>query len=71
MQNDQGELIPTRTLTGWRVCIDYRKLNVVTRKDHFPLSFIDQIFEKIACQSFYCFLNGYSEYNQVSIHPED
>ena len=60
VKNDQGELIPTRTPTGWRVCIDYRKLNAVTRKDHFPLPFIDQILEKLAGQSFYCFLDGYS-----------
>jgi len=42
-QNDQAELIPTRTPTGWRVCIDYRKLNIVTRKDHFSLHIIDKI----------------------------
>jgi len=45
MQNDQGKLIPTRTPIGWRVCIDYRKLNAVTCKDHFPLPFINQILE--------------------------
>ena len=39
--NEKNELIPTRTVTGWRVCIDYRKLNIATRKDHFPLPFID------------------------------
>ena len=41
IRNDRNELIPTRTVTGWRVCIDYRKLNTATRKDHFPLPFID------------------------------
>nr|GEW57702.1 DNA-directed DNA polymerase [Tanacetum cinerariifolium] len=39
--NDNNKLIPSRTVTGWRVCIDYRKLNDATRKDHFPLLFID------------------------------
>ena len=43
VKNENNELIPTRTVTGWRVCIDYRKLNLVTRKDHFPLPFLDQI----------------------------
>ena len=41
IRNEKNELIPTRTMTGWRVCIDYRKLNTVTRKYHFPLPFID------------------------------
>ncbi|GKD91535.1 hypothetical protein Tco_1367042, partial [Tanacetum coccineum] len=44
--NDENELIPTRLVTGWRVCIDYRKLNEATRKDHFPLPFMDQMLEK-------------------------
>lgn len=41
--NDHNELIPTHTVTGWCVCIDYRKLNDGTRKDHIPLFFIDQM----------------------------
>jgi len=71
MQNDQGKLIQTRTPKRWRVSIDYRKLNAVTRKDQLPPPFIDQILGKLAGQSFYYFLEGYSRYNQVSIHPED
>jgi hypothetical protein len=71
VKNDKGELVPTRTTTGWRVCIDYRKLNSMTRKDHFPLPFIDQILERLAGQSFYCFLDGYSGYNQVAVDPAD
>src|SRR2546430_14808438 len=70
-KNDAGELVPTRTQTGWRVCIDYRKLNEVTRKDHFPLPFIDQMLEKLAGNSYYCFLDGYSGYNQICIALED
>ncbi|XP_070022241.1 uncharacterized protein [Nicotiana sylvestris] len=69
--NANNELIPTRTVTGWRVCMDYRKLNKVTRKDHFPLSFLDQMLHYLAGRSFYCFLDGYSGYNQILIAPED
>jgi hypothetical protein len=71
VKNDDEELIPTRITTGWRVCIDYRKLNKVTRKDHFPLPFIDQMLERLAGHSYYCFLDGYSGYNQIAIAPED
>ncbi|KAL6340629.1 hypothetical protein AAG906_010537 [Vitis piasezkii] len=60
VQNDKGEEVSTRLTSGWRVCIDYRKLNVVTRKDHFPLSFIDQMLERVSGHPFYCFLDDYS-----------
>jgi len=69
--NEKNELIPTRTITGWCMCIDYRKLNSTTRKDHFPLPFMDQILERVAGHKFYCFLDGYSGYNQIEIALED
>nr|XP_027076937.1 uncharacterized protein LOC113700672 [Coffea arabica] len=47
--NQTGELVPVRKPTGWRQCIDYRRLNAVTKKDHFPLPFIDQMVERLAC----------------------
>ncbi|XP_073119981.1 uncharacterized protein [Henckelia pumila] len=71
IKNEQNDLIPTRTVIGWRVCIDYRKLNDATRKDHFPLPFIYQMLERLAGYEFYCFLDGYSRYNQIAIAPED
>ena len=71
IRNEKNELIPTRTVTGWRVCIDYRKLNTATRKDHFPLPFIDQMLDRLAGHPHFCFLDGYSGYNQISIAPED
>ncbi|KAM1660255.1 hypothetical protein ACFX2K_003267 [Malus domestica] len=71
VKNAEDELVPTRIQTGWRVCIDYRKLNNTTRKDHFPLPFIDQMLERLAGHSFYCFLDGYSGYNQIVIAPND
>ena len=69
--NENDEQVPTRVQSGWRVCIDYRKLNMATRKDHFPLPFIDQMLERLAGHSFYCFLDGYSGYFQIPIAPED
>ena len=69
--NENNELIPTRVTSAWRVCIDYRKLNAGTRKDHFPLPFFDQMLERVAGHEFYCFLNGYSGYNQIQIALED
>ncbi|GKB80237.1 putative nucleotidyltransferase, ribonuclease H [Tanacetum coccineum] len=71
VETESGEKLTTRPVTGWRVCIDYRKLNNATSKDHFPLPFIDQIVEKLSGQKFYCFLDGYSGYNQIPIHPDD
>ncbi|XP_070003479.1 uncharacterized protein [Nicotiana sylvestris] len=60
IKNDNNELISTRTVTGWRICMDYRKLNLATRKDHFPLPFIDQMLDRLAERSHFCFLDGYS-----------
>ncbi|XP_075474054.1 uncharacterized protein LOC142505108 [Primulina tabacum] len=71
VKNEHDELISTRTVTGWRVCMDYRKLNNATRKDHFPLPFIDQMLDRLAGYCHYCFVDGYSGYNQIAIAPED
>ncbi|CAM8900702.1 unnamed protein product [Rhodiola kirilowii] len=71
VRNEHNELIPTRTVTGWRMCIDYRKLNKATLKDHFPLPFIDQMLERLAMHKFFCYLDGYSGFFQIPIHPED
>jgi len=57
--NEKNELIPTRTVTGWKMCIDYQRLNSTTRKDHFLLPFMDQMIERLAGQAFYCFLDGF------------
>ena len=71
IRNEKNELIPIRTVIGWRVCIDYRKLNTATRKDHYPLPFIDQMLDRLARHSHYCFLDGYFGYNQIAIALED
>ncbi|RVW62631.1 Retrovirus-related Pol polyprotein from transposon 17.6 [Vitis vinifera] len=71
IQNEKGEEVSTRPTSGWRVCIDYRRLNSVTRKDHFPLPFMDQVLERVSGHPFYCFLDGYSGYFQIEIDLED
>nr|GFA24235.1 reverse transcriptase domain-containing protein [Tanacetum cinerariifolium] len=71
VKNEENEFIPTRLVTGWRVCIDYRKLNEATRKDHFPLPFMDQMLERLAGNEYYCFLDGFSGYFQIFIDPRD
>ena len=71
VQNERGEDVPTHRTIGWRVCIDYRGLNVVTRKDHFLLPFIDQLLERVSGHPFYCFLDGYFGYFQIEIVAED
>nr|GEX70949.1 reverse transcriptase domain-containing protein [Tanacetum cinerariifolium] len=65
VENEKNELISTRLVTGYRVCIDYRKLNEATRKDHFPLPLMDQILERLARNEYYCFLNDFSGYFQI------
>ena len=71
VHNEKGEEMPTSLTKGWRVCIDYRRLNEVTRKNHFPLPFIDQLLERIFDHTFYSFLDGYSGYFQIKIAAED
>ena len=70
-RNEKNELISQRTITGWWMCIDYQKLNKATKKDHFPLSFIDEMLERLVNDSFFFSLDGYSGYHQISIHPDD
>ena len=71
VKNEKGEELSTRLTTGLRVCIDYRRLNEVTRKDHFPLPFIDQLLKRVSGHPFYCFLDGCSGYLKIEIAPED
>nr|GEY50785.1 reverse transcriptase domain-containing protein [Tanacetum cinerariifolium] len=71
VKNENNKLIPTRLVTGWRVCIDYRKLNDATSKDHFSVPFMDQMLERLAGNGFYCFLDGFSGYFQIPINPPD
>nr|GEU48430.1 reverse transcriptase domain-containing protein [Tanacetum cinerariifolium] len=71
VENEENELNPTRLVTGWHVCIDYRKLNDATHKDHFPLPFMDQMLEILAGNEYYYFLDGFSGYFQIPIDLQD
>jgi hypothetical protein len=71
IHNEKNALISQQTVTDWRMGIDYRKLNKATQKDHFPLPFIDEMQERMANHSFFCYLDGYSGYHQILIHRDD
>jgi len=68
IHNDKNELIPTRIVTKWRLCIDYRKLNQAT---FFLLPFMDQMLERLAGKAHYCLLDGYSSYDQITVDLQD
>ncbi|KAA0062413.1 RNA-directed DNA polymerase-like protein [Cucumis melo var. makuwa] len=71
VKNENNKLIPMLTVTGWRIGMDYCKLNVATMKDHFILPFIDQMLDRLARKKFYYFLDGYSGYNHITIALKD
>ena len=69
--NDKNELIPQRIVTGYRMVIDFCKLNKATRKDHYPLPFIDQMLERLSKHTHFCFLDGYSGFSQIFVSIDD
>ena len=69
--NDKDELIPQRIITGYRMVIYFRKLNKATKKDHYPLPFIDQMLERLSKHTHFCFLDGYSGFSQIPVSKED
>ena len=69
--NDKNELIPQRIIIGYIMCIDYRKLNKSTRKDHYPLAFINQILERLSKNTHFCYLDGYSSFSQIHFNTAD
>ena len=62
MKNESNDLVPTRTVTGWHICINYRNINKETMKDHFPLLFIDQVLERLANFSYFYYLDGLNDF---------
>ena len=54
-----------------RVCVDFKKLNANTIKDHYPLPYTETILERLAGHEAYSFLDGFSGYNQVKIQASD
>ncbi|KAG5596045.1 hypothetical protein H5410_037277 [Solanum commersonii] len=69
--NEKNELIPTKIVTEWRICMDYMKLNDATRKDHYLVPFIDKMLDRLAGKEYYCFLDGYSGYSKIVIALEE
>ncbi|KAK1653847.1 hypothetical protein QYE76_071652 [Lolium multiflorum] len=69
--NDNDELIPQRIVVGYRMCIYFRKVNKVTKKDHYPLPFIDQMLERLSKNTHFCFLDGYSGFSQIAVKAKD
>ncbi|GKB72423.1 reverse transcriptase domain-containing protein [Tanacetum coccineum] len=69
--NKNDKLVPTRTITGWQVCIVYRKLNEAPAKDNFPLPFMDQMLERLVGNKYFCFLDGFSGYFHIPSDPND
>ena len=66
-----GEMVTKRVQNAGRVGNEYRRFNAATRKDHYPLPFIDQMLDRLAGKSHYCFLDGFTGYFQIHIAPED
>ena len=64
-------LIPQRIITGYTMVIDFRKLNKATKKDHYPLPFIDQMLERLSKHTHFCFLDGYSGFSQIPVSAKD
>jgi hypothetical protein len=69
--NENNELILQRVVVGYRMCIDFRKVNKVTKKDHYPLPFIDQMLERLSKKTHFCFLDGYSSFSQIAVKKQD
>jgi hypothetical protein len=58
IRNEKNELNPQWSVIGWRMCIDNQKLNKATRKEYFPLPFIDDMLERLANHSLFCNLDS-------------
>jgi hypothetical protein len=69
--NEENEFVARRTITGYRMFIDFIKLNKFTRKYHYPLPFIDQMLERLSKHSHFCYLDGYSGFSQIHVHKDD
>lgn len=71
VKNDKEDSSVTLIIMGWRISIDYRNLNKATRKDHFPLPFVNHMLERLAKHLHFCYLNSYSGSFQIPIHSSD
>lgn len=67
-----SKLAPVRKKNGdIRICIDFRNLNKASQKDNFPLPTMEKNLHSIAGFELMSFLDGFSGYNQILVHPDD
>lgn len=71
VKTSNGDLVAKKVQNAWHVCIDYQRLNLATKKDHYLLPFIDQMLDRVSGKSHFCFLDGYTGYFQIHIAPQD
>lgn len=69
--NEKGDLLPMHSVIGWHICIDYQMLNAWIKKDHFLMTFMDQILNIVMGHGRYWFFDYYSGYNRIYITLED
>jgi len=63
-------LVPKKN-EKWRIYVEYKELNKATKKNHFPLPFIDHVLDSLAGKKFFSFLEGFNCYNQIQLSLED
>jgi ribonuclease HI len=67
-----ANLVPVRKKNGEiRLCVDFRNLNKCSRKDNYPLPKMEHMLQKVSGSKVMSFIDGFSGYNQIVVHPED
>ncbi|GKE81671.1 putative reverse transcriptase domain-containing protein, partial [Tanacetum coccineum] len=56
---------------SFRMCIDYRELNKITIKNHYPLPRIDDLFDQLQGACYFSKIDLWSGYHQLRVHEDD